>query len=57
MLSKAIPSSMSSARFFLPTRFERILRDYYAGNIGNADLEQRLLRDVKEDHFRAMLVS
>ena len=33
---------------------ERILRDYYAGKIGNADLEERLLRDVKEEHFRAI---
>lgn len=31
---------------------ERILRDYYAGRIGNEDLEERLLRDVKEEHFR-----
>ncbi len=33
---------------------ERTLRDYYAGRIGNADLEERLLRDVKEEHFRAI---
>lgn len=33
---------------------ERILRDYYAGRIGNEDLEERLLRDVKEEHFRAI---
>jgi superfamily II DNA or RNA helicase len=33
---------------------ERILRDYYAGKIGNADLEERLMRDVKEDRFRAI---
>ena len=25
-----------------------MLRDYYAGKIGNADLEERLLRDVDE---------
>ena len=37
-----------------PNEIERILRDYYAGKIGNADLEERLLRDVKEDHFRAI---
>ena len=37
-----------------PTEIERILRDYYAGKIGNADLEERLLRDVKEEHFRAI---
>ena len=45
---------MSSARSFLPNEIERILRDYYAGKLGNADLEERLLRDVKEDHFRAI---
>lgn len=37
-----------------PNEIERILRDYYAGKIGNADLEERLLRDVKEEHFRAI---
>ena len=37
-----------------PNEIERILRDYYAGKIGNADLEERLMRDVKEDHFRAI---
>ena len=33
---------------------ERVLRDYYAGKLGNADLEERLLRDVDEGHFRAI---
>lgn len=33
---------------------ERILRDYYAGKIGNEDLEERLLQNVKEEHFRAI---
>jgi superfamily II DNA or RNA helicase len=33
---------------------ERILRDYYAGKIGNEDLEERLLQNVKEDRFRAI---
>ncbi|HWT03519.1 MAG TPA: helicase-related protein [Pyrinomonadaceae bacterium] len=33
---------------------ERILRDYYAGRLGDADLEDRLLRDVDEDQFRAI---
>jgi len=33
---------------------ERILRDYYAGKMGKEDLEERLLRDVKEEHFRAI---
>ena len=27
---------------------ERVLRDYYAGRLGDADLEERLLRDVDE---------
>ncbi len=31
---------------------ERVLRDYYAGKLGHADLEDRLLRDVDEGHFR-----
>ena len=31
---------------------ERVLRDYYAGNLGVADLEERLLKDVDETHFR-----
>ncbi|NIM68636.1 MAG: DUF3883 domain-containing protein [Armatimonadetes bacterium] len=33
---------------------ERILRDYYAGRLGDADLEARLLRDVEPDRFRAI---
>jgi superfamily II DNA or RNA helicase len=33
---------------------ERVLRDYYAGRLGDADLEERLLRDVDEGHFRAI---
>ena len=31
---------------------DRILRDYYAGKLGDADLEERLLRDVDEGKFR-----
>ena len=31
---------------------ERVLRDYYAGRLGEADLEDRLLRHVDEKHFR-----
>ena len=31
---------------------ERVLRDYYAGNLGETDLEERLLKDVDESHFR-----
>ena len=33
---------------------ERVLRDYYAGKLGDADLEDRLLRDVDEGHFRSI---
>jgi len=33
---------------------ERILRDYYAGKLGDADLEERLLKDVDEEQFRAI---
>ena len=31
---------------------DRVLRDYYAGRLGDADLEERLLKDVDEQHFR-----
>jgi len=33
---------------------ERVLRDYYAGRLGDADLEERLLRNVDETRFRAI---
>lgn len=33
---------------------ERVLRDYYAGKLGEADLEDRMLRDVDEGRFRAI---
>ena len=33
---------------------ERVLRDYYAGRLGQEDLEDRLLRDVDEESFRAI---
>jgi hypothetical protein len=33
---------------------ERVLRDYYAGNLGDADLEDRLLHNVDEGRFRAI---
>ncbi len=33
---------------------ERVLRDYYAGRLGDADLEDRLLRDVDQEQFRAI---
>jgi len=31
---------------------ERVLRDYYAGKLGDADLEERLLHNVDEGRFR-----
>ncbi len=33
---------------------EKVLRDYYAGKFGDADLEERILRDVKEEKFRSI---
>lgn len=36
------------------THVERVLRDYYAGRMGDADLEDRLLRNVEEGHFRSI---
>jgi superfamily II DNA or RNA helicase len=33
---------------------ERVLRDYYAGALGDADLEDRLLRNVDEGRFRSI---
>ena len=33
---------------------ESVLREYYAGGLGEADLEERLLRDVDEGRFRAI---
>ncbi len=33
---------------------ERVLRDYYAGRLGEEDLEDRLLKDVDEGRFRAI---
>ena len=35
-----------------PAHVERVLRDYYAGRLGDADLEERLLRNVDEKEFR-----
>ncbi|MBV9199720.1 MAG: DUF3883 domain-containing protein, partial [Alphaproteobacteria bacterium] len=35
-------------------QIERVLRDYYAGRLGDVDLEDRLLRDVDEGRFRAI---
>jgi superfamily II DNA or RNA helicase len=37
-----------------PAHVERVLRDYYAGRLGEADLEERLLRNVDEGQFRAI---
>jgi len=34
------------------SHIERVLRDYYAGKLGDADLEDRLLKDVDEGRFR-----
>ena len=33
---------------------ERVLRDYYAGNLSEVDLEARMLKDVDEGRFRAI---
>ena len=33
---------------------ERVLRDFYAGKLGDEDLEVRLLKDVDEGHFRSI---
>jgi SNF2 family DNA or RNA helicase len=37
-----------------PAHVERVLRDYYAGKLGDADLEERMLKDVDEGRFRAI---
>ena len=34
------------------TQVERVFREYYAGKMGEDDLEERLLRDVDESRFR-----
>ena len=33
---------------------ERVLRDYYAGKLGDEDLEDRMLKDVDEGRFRSI---
>jgi len=39
----------------LPAAYiERILRDYYAGKLGDADLETKILQDMEADRFRAI---
>lgn len=35
-------------------QIERVLRDYYSGKLGDADLEDRLLKDVDEGRFRSI---
>ena len=35
-------------------RVDRVLRDYYAGKLGDADFEDRMLKDVDEGRFRAI---
>jgi superfamily II DNA or RNA helicase len=35
-------------------QIERVLRDYYAGHLGDADLEDRLLLNVDEGRFRSI---
>lgn len=36
------------------THVERVLREYYSGKLGDADLEDQLLENVDESHFRAI---
>jgi superfamily II DNA or RNA helicase len=36
------------------SQIERVLRDYYAGKLGEADLEERLLRNVDQEKFQAI---
>jgi hypothetical protein len=36
------------------SQIERVLREYYAGKMGEADLEERLLRNVDEGKFQAI---
>lgn len=36
------------------THIEQVLRDYYAGKLSDVDMEERLLQNVDEDHFRAI---
>lgn len=37
-----------------PAHIERVLRDYYAGKMGDADLEERMLKNVNESQFRSI---
>jgi superfamily II DNA or RNA helicase len=36
------------------SHIERILRDYYAGHLGDADLESSIMQDVETERFRAI---
>ncbi len=36
------------------SHIDQVLRQYYAGELGDSDLEDRLLRDVDEEHFRTI---
>ena len=35
-------------------QIDRVFREFYAGRLGETDLEERLLRDVDEERFRAI---
>jgi hypothetical protein len=35
-------------------QIERVLRDYYSGRLGEADFEDRILKNVDENQFRAI---
>ena len=37
-----------------PAHIERVLCDDHTGRLGDVDLEERLLRDVDEEGFRAI---
>ena len=52
MLWMTMLCSTWSARCFQPLKVERVFRDFYAGHLGEGDLEERLLRDVDERRFR-----
>ena len=54
MLSMTTRCSTSLGEVLPSAHVERVLRDYYAGKLGDADLEERLLKDVDEGHFRAI---
>ena len=50
-MTRSLTSSAGVAR---GRKIERVLRDYYAGHLGEADLEDRLLHNVDEGRFRAI---